>query len=78
MKKVAAGLVLFALSTFAVAAPVTLEWDLPTVDCAGNPVAATDILELEIYISTTSIPSSGTLCPPEHRAARPRLRKASA
>jgi len=53
-------LAFFALPAYA--ADVTIQWQLPTEDCNGNPVA---VEQVEILIDTASIPASDQLCPRE-------------
>lgn len=49
------------LPALALATETTIEYDLPTTDCAGQPIG--DILEMEIYISAGPIPASDLTCP---------------
>jgi hypothetical protein len=55
-------LLLFALAGVAQATEVTLQWTLPSTDCEGNALSVVDLGTLEIYISETTIPSSGAPC----------------
>lgn len=52
---------LMVAAQHALAAPVTLEWQLPTSNCGGDPQPIAD--ELEFFVSTSPIPASDTSCP---------------
>lgn len=45
----------------ALAAPVTIEYQLPTQDCDNQPIG--EILEAEFYVSAGPIAASDTVCP---------------
>lgn len=49
------------LPAIALAAPVTIEYQLPTQDCDNQPIG--EILEAEFYVSASPIPASDTVCP---------------
>ncbi len=57
----AIGLCLVFLANEAMAADVTLQWDLPTTDCDGAPQPIAD--ELEIFVSTEPIPAASDNTP---------------
>jgi len=45
----------------AAAATATIQWELPTEDCAGQPVGT--IEQVEIFLATSPIAASGQECP---------------
>jgi len=55
-------LLMLAFCGAASATEVTLQWTLPSTDCEGNAIAVGTLGTLEIYISETTIPSSGAPC----------------
>lgn len=63
MKKLFVALIaLFLLPTLVTATEVTLSWALPTIDCEGNALDQSTLGVVEVYISETTIPSSGAPC----------------
>ena len=58
MRYLTALLCLLALPAFA--DPVTVSWQMPTSNCDGSQVLPGDLTNLEIYVSTSTIPAVGT------------------
>ena len=50
------------LAPLAFADPVTVSWQLPDQYCGGAPLLVDDLTEMEIYVSTSTIPASDVPC----------------
>ena len=60
MRYLIALLSLISISAFA--APVTVSWQLPDQYCDGSQILPGDITNMEIYVSTSTIPASDVSC----------------
>ena len=60
MRYLTALLCLLALPAFA--EPVTVSWQLPDQYCDGSTLLPGDLTNLEIYVSTSTIPASDVPC----------------
>lgn len=63
MRPFLTAVMLLLAAPFALAAPVTIEYQLPTETCEGQPIAAGEIEAMEIYVSAGPIPASDVACP---------------
>ena len=62
---VAVWAVLMLSPELAKAADVTINWQLLTTDCNGDPMEATDYDEIEIFVAEDPIPALDITCPTE-------------